>query len=65
MTFKGDELFEENVLIPLERDMKILEETVYTKISEVKTEMLISIAQLEKIRKEINHTFNETLNKVS
>ena len=65
ITFKGDELFEENVLIPLERDMKILEETVYTKISEVKTEMLISIAQLEKIRKEINHTFNETLNKVS
>lgn len=65
ITFKGDELFEENVLKPLNRDMNVVEDMVSTKVSEVKTEMLISIAQLEKIRKEINHTFNETLNKVS
>lgn len=65
ITFKGDELFEENVLKPLKHDMEVVEDMVSAKVSGVKTEMLISIAQLEKIRKEINHTFNETLNKVS
>lgn len=63
LVFRGNEIFEENILKPLEDELEMLEKTVLSVISDVKIEMLFTISQLEKIRKEINHTFNETLNR--
>lgn len=63
ITFYGDKNIEKYVLNPIEKEMKDIELQTVSKISDVKTEMLIFISQMEKIRKDINLSFNETLNK--
>lgn len=63
ITFMGEKSFNSYVLEPLNITLKDLEFKTVSKISDVKTEMLIFISQMERIRKDINFSFNETLNK--
>lgn len=63
ITFMGEKSFNNYVLEPLNITLKDLEFKTVSKISDVKTEMLIFISQMERIRKDINFSFNETLNK--
>lgn len=65
ITFKGKKAFENNVILPLEGKLKDIRKTVMETISETKFEIIACTSQLEKIRNDINCSFNETLNKVS
>lgn len=64
-TFFGKKSFEKNVIMPLENDFKHIRKLVMEIISETKLEIVACTSQLEKIRNDINCSFNETLNKVS
>ena len=61
--FSGDSSFKKYVLDNLYNKFKNIENDTTASISIVKAEMIIFISQMEKIRKEINYSFNETLNK--
>lgn len=63
ITFSGDRNFKKYVLDDLENKFREIELSNVSKISDVKTEMLISVSQMDKIRKDINLAFNEVLNK--
>jgi len=65
LMFNKSQNFDKMIIKPLENDFAKIEDMTVEKVSEVKNIMLISIAQLEKIRRDINFSFNETLNKVS
>jgi len=65
LRFNKSQNFDKMIIKPLENDFVKIEDMTAGKISEVKNIMLISIAQFEKIRRDINLSFNETLNKVS
>lgn len=65
ITFNGNKSFEKNVINPFEKELKDIERLTTENVSKNKIEMMYYIAQLEKIRKDINSSFNETLNKVS
>lgn len=64
INFGGDRNFERSFINPLKENFKNMEIKTISKISDVKTEMLVFISQIEKIRTDINLAFNETLNKV-
>lgn len=65
ITFNGKKSFERNVILPLEIKLKSIRKTVMETIAETKFEIIACTSQLEKIRNDINCSFNETLNKVS
>ena len=64
-TFSGKKLFHKNVMQPFEKELEDIEKTSMETVSDIKIETLQYTAQLEKIRNDINCSFNETLNKVS
>ncbi len=64
-TFSGKKLFQKNVMQPFEKELEDIEKTSMETVSDIKIETLQYTAQLEKIRNDINCSFNETLNKVS
>lgn len=61
--FTRDKNFKKNVLKNLDVKLKDIELNIVSKKSNIKTDMIIFISQLEKIRKEINLSFNEVINK--
>lgn len=65
ITFNGKKSFEKNVILPLEIKLKNIRKTVMETISETKFEIIACTSQLEKMRNDINCSFNEILNKVS
>ena len=62
-TFAGEKNFKGFVLEPLKARVENIERVAVARASEVKIDMLVFIAQMEKIRGDINLAFNETLNK--
>lgn len=64
-TFNGKKAFEKNVILPLEKELKNIRKLVMEIVSETKLDIVACTSQLEKIRNDINCSFNETLNKVS
>lgn len=61
--FSGDNCFKKYVLDNLYTKFKDMEKDTIASLSNVKAEMIIFTSQMEKIRKNINYSFNETLNK--
>lgn len=61
--FAGEKNFKDFVLEPLKVKVDNIEKNATIRSSEVKIDMLTFIAQMEKIREDINLAFNETLNK--
>lgn len=64
-TFRGTKSFKRNVIDPFEKELKDIESAATNTVSNIKIEIVKYMSQLEKIRNDINISFNETLNKVS
>ena len=63
VTFTGDICFNKYILDTLKTKMDDTELRTILAISDVKLEMMFFISQMEKVRKDVNSSFNETLNK--
>lgn len=64
-TFNGTKMFERNILHSFEKELDDIENVTAENVSNIKIRIIYDTAQLEKIRNDINCSFNETLNKVS
>ena len=63
VTFTGDSCFNKYVLENLKIKLGNIESHTISAVSDVKLEMMLFISQMEKVRIDVNSSFNETLNK--
>ena len=61
--FTGDSCFKKYVLDDLKTKFQKIENDVVSAVSDVKIEMMVLISQMEKVKSNVNISFNETLNK--
>ena len=61
--FTGDSCFKKYVLDDLKTKFHKIENDFVSAVSDVKIEMMVLISQMEKVKSDVNISFNETLNK--